>query len=203
MVSKVIQDIPASIMSLNSLQPKPTPTPAPLATSDIASEPTVPEVVPSQTEPTTIPAVTSSEVTQETTTSSQSTSDPGSSSLGDLLSGQNLQGAIDNIVEMGFPRDRVMRAMRASFNNADRAVEYLMAVSAFAIFSGCFNLIYYSRDSQHMPRLMFLRQLSALRFRPQLPMWHQPRISLKIYSRFILSFILPSFPSRSRYQSNS
>ena len=147
-------------MFLNPLQPKPTPTTPPWATTDIASEPTVPEVVPSQPEPTTIPAVTSSEVTQETTTSSQSTSDHGSSSLGDLLSGQNLQGAIDNIVEMGFPRDRVMRAMRASFNNADRAVEYLMAVSAFTTFSGFFKLIYYlSRDSQHMLRLMFLRQL--------------------------------------------
>jgi UV excision repair protein RAD23 len=129
-------------MSLNSLQPKPTPTPAPSATSGIASESTVPEVVPSQAEPTTVPAATPPEVTQEMTTSSQSTSDPGSSS-GDLLSGQNLQGAIDNIVEMGFPKEQVLRAMRASFNNADRAVEYLMAVSAFTTFSGCFNLIYY------------------------------------------------------------
>ena len=159
-------------MSLNSLQPKPTPTPAPSATSVIASEPTVPEVVPSQTEPTTIPAAAAPpEVTQEMTTSSQSTSNPGSSSLGDLLSGHNLQGAIDNIVEMGFPRDQVIRAMRASFNNADRAVEYLMAVSAFTTFSWSSNLIYhFSRDSQHMLRLMFLRQLSAPRFRRQRPL---------------------------------
>jgi hypothetical protein len=158
-------------MSLNSLQPKPTPTPAPSATSGIASESTVPEVVPSQTEPTTMPVTTPPEVTQEMTTSPESTSDPRSSSLGDLLSGQNLQGAIDNIVEMGFPRDQVMRAMRASFNNADRAVEYLMAVSAFTAFSGCFNLIYcFSRDFQHMLRLMLLRQLSAPRFRRQLPL---------------------------------
>jgi hypothetical protein len=189
-------------MSLNSFQPKPAPTSAPSASSDIASESTNPEVVPSQTESTTIPAVTSSEVTQETTTS-RITSDPGSSSLGDLLSGQNLQGAIDNIVEMGFPRDQAMRAMRASFNNADRAVEYLMAVSAFTTFSGCFILIFYiSRDSQHILRLMFLPQLSALRFKRQIPMWHHPRINLKIYSRSIQIFIL-FYPSHSRYQSNS
>lgn len=108
-------------------KPKLTPTPAPSATSGIASESTVPEVVPSQTEPTTIPAATSPEVTQEMTTLPRSTSDSGSSSHGDLLSGHNLQDAINNIVEMGFPKDQVMRAMRASFNNADRAVEYLMA----------------------------------------------------------------------------
>ncbi|KAF5321987.1 hypothetical protein D9619_001854 [Psilocybe cf. subviscida] len=43
-----------------------------------------------------------------------------------FLSGPRLQAAIANMVEMGFPRDQVLRALRASFNNPDRAVEYLM-----------------------------------------------------------------------------
>lgn len=47
-----------------------------------------------------------------------------------VVSGPALQSAIASMTEMGFERDQVMRAMKASFNNPERAVEYLMSVSS-------------------------------------------------------------------------
>ncbi|KAF8622362.1 hypothetical protein AX15_007092 [Amanita polypyramis BW_CC] len=43
-----------------------------------------------------------------------------------FLSGEALQSTIKTMEEMGFPRELVLSALRASFNNPDRAVEYLM-----------------------------------------------------------------------------
>ncbi|PWN46322.1 UV excision repair protein Rad23 [Ceraceosorus guamensis] len=55
-------------------------------------------------------------------TSSGTATGPGSS----FLSGAALEAAITNITEMGFDRSEVQKALRASYNNPDRAVEYLM-----------------------------------------------------------------------------
>lgn len=54
-------------------------------------------------------------------------SDPYSAAASHLLSGSALEQAVNSMCEMGFPREDVMRAMRAAYNNPERAVEYLMS----------------------------------------------------------------------------
>ena len=44
------------------------------------------------------------------------------------MTGPQLDSVIQNLMEMGFEREQCVRALRASFNNPDRAVEYLFNV---------------------------------------------------------------------------
>ncbi|TDL25989.1 UV excision repair protein Rad23 [Rickenella mellea] len=46
--------------------------------------------------------------------------------MSSFVTGDALQASIQNMVEMGFERAQVLRALKASYNNPDRAVEYLM-----------------------------------------------------------------------------
>ena len=43
-----------------------------------------------------------------------------------LVTGAALQETINNMMSMGFERDACVKALRAAFNNPDRAVEYLL-----------------------------------------------------------------------------
>ncbi|KAK9899239.1 UV excision repair protein Rad23 [Cystobasidium minutum MCA 4210] len=43
-----------------------------------------------------------------------------------FVTGSALQNAVNEMMAMGFEREQVMRALRAAYNNPDRAIEYLM-----------------------------------------------------------------------------
>jgi UV excision repair protein RAD23 len=49
------------------------------------------------------------------------------SSAATMVLGEEVEATVMQIMEMGFEREQVMKAMRAAFMNPDRAVEYLMS----------------------------------------------------------------------------
>ncbi|EGO00069.1 hypothetical protein SERLA73DRAFT_167911 [Serpula lacrymans var. lacrymans S7.3] len=110
------------------LMPKPTSTPAASSSTAAASTP-APAPAPAQSAaaPTPpapavpAPAAPAAPATQPAAPAPQA-------AFGDLnsfVTGEVLNTTVRNMMEMGFEREQVMRALRASYNNPDRAVEYL------------------------------------------------------------------------------
>ena len=57
--------------------------------------------------------------------------------MSNLVAGGNLEATIQSILEMGggaWDRDTVVRALRAAYNNPERAVEYLYSVRTMSLF---------------------------------------------------------------------
>lgn len=48
-----------------------------------------------------------------------------------VVTGSDYEVAVSNLMTLGFDRESTVRALHASFNNPDRAVQYLMGVSDF------------------------------------------------------------------------
>ncbi|KAJ7346539.1 hypothetical protein DFH08DRAFT_700217 [Mycena albidolilacea] len=97
-------------------KPKPTPSPLPAASTSAPA-------------PAPAPAVAQPAPAAAAAPSPAADAPPAAAPFGgssSFLSGEALQATIANMVEMGFPREQVLACMRASYNNPDRAAEYLM-----------------------------------------------------------------------------
>jgi UV excision repair protein RAD23 len=126
---------PAVNVTSSSSSPSPTTTTATTTTAASTQKTTTPSpssASVSAPAPAPAPAPATATATVTTTTTASSTqSKPAESKIYEeaastLLTGQKYQEVVQQICEMGFPQDQVVAALRASYNNPDRAVQYLL-----------------------------------------------------------------------------
>ncbi|ESN97390.1 hypothetical protein HELRODRAFT_185916 [Helobdella robusta] len=115
--------------------PKPQPTPETASTSQEASTATVLHKEPAfpptpQAPPPSVKQTSTTAIVTTSVVTVPSTSQPIAAAAESILvTGESFEKTVQEIMSMGFPREQVLRAMRASFNNPDRAVEYLLSGS--------------------------------------------------------------------------
>ncbi|NXJ99391.1 RD23B protein, partial [Corythaixoides concolor] len=108
--------------------PVPAPVPPPPAPDAVACE-SAPVGAPKEEKPAEKPPEAPAAVSPsstESTTGDTSRSNLFEDAISALVTGQSYENMVTEIMSMGYEREQVIAALRASFNNPDRAVEYLL-----------------------------------------------------------------------------
>jgi UV excision repair protein RAD23 len=115
---------PAPKVTTPPAQPTTTSTPATSAPSTSSATTSTPSTAtPTPTPSTAVSAPSTSSATSDAKPTT-ATQQPATSST--LVTGSEYENTVKQICDMGFPKEDVVRALRAAFNNPERAVEYLM-----------------------------------------------------------------------------